>query len=86
MTPATVELLAFGSRSLDRHIRRARELGYAVQSHVCARLALDLDLPEDYRQLEKLSAVPPLRTPASALSKGRAVAGRRGRAASAFAR
>lgn len=86
MTPATVELLAFGGRSLDRHARRARELGYAVQSHACARVALDLDFPEDYRQLEKLSAVPPLRAPAAAQSKLRAAAGRRGRAAPALAR
>ena len=47
--PARADLFRFGERSLDAHRRAAREAGLAVRVHANANLALDLDLPEDYR-------------------------------------
>lgn len=49
LSPARSDLFAFGKASLRRHAARAAQLGYAVSVHHSAALALDLDLPEDYR-------------------------------------
>lgn len=48
VAPVHPEIFAFGERSLERHRRRALELGLAVRLHASRELALDLDLPEDY--------------------------------------
>ena len=57
MQPADPRLPAFGDDSLGRHAERARNLGYRTHIHRCERLGLDLDLPEDFRDLESRSGV-----------------------------
>ena len=57
MHPADLRLIAFGGESLERHAGRARELGYETRLHCCEQLGLDLDLPEDFRDLERRSRV-----------------------------
>ena len=47
--PARADLFRFGERSLEKHRAAAREAGLPVRVHADAILALDLDLPEDYR-------------------------------------
>lgn len=57
MQPADPRLPAFGEDSLRRHAQRARVLGYQTRLHRCERLGLDLDLPEDFRDLESRCGV-----------------------------
>ena len=56
--PPTQEIFAFGEPSLERHTLRSKQLGYQVVVHHCDRLALDLDLPEDYACLENTATWP----------------------------
>jgi len=55
LSPARSDLFAFGKASLRRHAALAAGLGYTVRVHGSAPLALDLDLPEDYRAWLKRS-------------------------------
>jgi 2-phospho-L-lactate/phosphoenolpyruvate guanylyltransferase len=49
LAPAHADLFSFGEDSFARHAALARRLGCALRVHTDAALALDLDLPEDYR-------------------------------------
>lgn len=47
LVPARSDLFRFGEHSLHKHLQAARDAGLARLVHEDARLALDLDLPED---------------------------------------
>lgn len=49
LAPLRAEVFAFGGPSRARHLERARQLGYFVREYRDQALALDIDLPEDYK-------------------------------------
>ena len=57
---------AFGPGSRDRHIDRARRAGHEAAVEELPSLALDVDTPEDLRDLAQLLASVPDRAPATA--------------------
>jgi 2-phospho-L-lactate guanylyltransferase len=66
MAPADAIGPAFGEGSCERHADRAERAGYEVAVEPIASLALDLDTPDDLRELSRTLAASPERAPATA--------------------
>ena len=66
MAPADAIGPAFGEGSCERHADRAERAGYEVAIEPIASLALDLDTPDDLRELARTLAPSPERAPATA--------------------
>ncbi|QRN83955.1 2-phospho-L-lactate guanylyltransferase [Chloroflexota bacterium] len=57
-TPADLLTFSYGKESFDRHIELAKEKKAQVVIVENERIALDLDLPEDYALLNSAKAIP----------------------------
>jgi 2-phospho-L-lactate guanylyltransferase len=62
---------AFGPGSRERHVDRARRAGHEAVVDELPSLALDLDTPDDLRELAGVIALAPERAPATARELGR---------------
>jgi 2-phospho-L-lactate guanylyltransferase (CobY/MobA/RfbA family) len=58
--PADLLVFSYGQESFERHINLARQKGARVEIVENERIALDLDVPEDYDLLRSVEAVPVL--------------------------
>ena len=56
--PADLITFSFGTDSFERHRALARQKGAEVIVHENERIALDLDIPEDYEILRSKSVIP----------------------------
>jgi 2-phospho-L-lactate guanylyltransferase len=56
LRPARVDLFRFGERSLEAHREAGAEAGMEVRVHADDALALDLDMPADYRLWRSVGA------------------------------
>ncbi len=52
VNPAGLIRYAFGEKSFAEHIRRAEQAGARVELYRSESVAFDLDLPEDFRQIQ----------------------------------
>jgi 2-phospho-L-lactate guanylyltransferase len=66
MAPADAIGPAFGEGSRERHADRAERAGYEVAIEAIPSLALDLDTPDDLRELSRTLTASPERAPATA--------------------
>ena len=79
MSPPDAIAPGFGPGSCERHVERARARGLEVDVEPLESLALDLDTPDDLRELAAALADDPERAPATAAAVGDLDAGTLGR-------
>ena len=60
INPADLITFSFGQASFDRHCRLVQEKGANLVVYENERIALDLDVPEDYKLLREKAAIPVL--------------------------